>query len=149
ARAEPHARVPQVRRTRPRALPATTVLPSAARFRGGAVPDPARALRAHVLPAPGRIARSLRERRKAMKTIILFRVWPYVAVTVLVLGLAVRWVALRVRRLPLLPSWPPPPMVQARGGSAARSRAWGPLAWCLLAAAHAVGILFPAAVLAW
>jgi nitrate reductase gamma subunit len=84
-----------------------------------------------------------------MKTIILFRVWPYLALSVLVLGLAARWVAQRVRRPPPLPSWPPPPMIAAPGVVGARPRPWGPLAWCLLALAHVVGILFPAAVLAW
>jgi nitrate reductase gamma subunit len=84
-----------------------------------------------------------------MKTVILFRVWPYVALSVLVLGLAARWVTQRLRRPPPLPSWPPPPMVAPPSGVRARSRPWGPLAWCLLALAHVIGILLPAAVLAW
>jgi nitrate reductase gamma subunit len=72
----------------------------------------------------------------------LFRVWPYLALTLAIAGFAVRLV-LTSDRLPAAKRVLPLARRVFLGG-----RPWV-AAWLALAAAHAAGLLFPRAILAW
>jgi nitrate reductase gamma subunit len=75
-------------------------------------------------------------------TSVVFRVWPYVALTLAVAGFVAR-LLLTGDRLPAVKRALPRARHVFLGG-----RAWI-AAWLLLGAAHAAGLLFPQALLAW